>query len=156
MGCLVWDIESVFVQEVCALRMIFPGFDGRSGLSLSLSLSFSLSVAGWGDSYRGTSFRVTNTDFVILQFTITIVHEVQLQLPTWIFSEVIAGTLTKSETDFDHRESDPAWNYIRPPPLCPHVWPNVMFQGRAVGGVYLEALRGRNFIRPPPPYTPHP
>ena len=49
-------------------------------------------------------------------------------------------------------------DYIHPPPLPPIFWLKGIFQGGGGGGgggVYFEAPRGRNFIRPPPPfYTP--
>ena len=38
---------------------------------------------------------------------------------------------------------------IYAPPPSPHFWPKGIFQGRGGGGVYFEAPRGRNFIRPP-------
>ena len=42
----------------------------------------------------------------------------------------------------------PGRDYIRPPPLPPFL--------RGRGFVYFEAPRGRNFIRPPILYAPHP
>ena len=38
---------------------------------------------------------------------------------------------------------------IYAPPPFPHFWPKGIFQGRGGGGVYFEAPRGINFIRPP-------
>ena len=40
--------------------------------------------------------------------------------------------------------------YTPPPPPSPHFWPKRHFPREGGGGVYVEAPRGRNFIRPPP------
>ena len=50
----------------------------------------------------------------------------------------------------------PSREKLYTPPPSPHFWPKSIFQGRGGGGVYFEAPRGRNFIRPPLLYTPHP
>ena len=44
--------------------------------------------------------------------------------------------------------------YAPPPP--PPFLATRHFSGEGGGGVYFEAPRGRNFIRPPFLYTPHP
>ena len=45
---------------------------------------------------------------------------------------------------------------IYAPPPSPHFWPKGIVQGRGVGVYIFQAPRGRNFIRPPFLYTPHP
>ena len=50
---------------------------------------------------------------------------------------------------------NPGRNYIRPPPLPPFLAKR-HFPREGGGGVYFEAPRGRNLIRPPFLYTPHP
>ena len=42
------------------------------------------------------------------------------------------------------------------PPPSPHFWPKGIFSGEGGGGVYFEAPRARNFIRPLLLYTPPP
>ena len=42
------------------------------------------------------------------------------------------------------------------PPPSRHFWPKGNFPGEGGGGVYFEAPRGRNFIRPPPFIHPPP
>ena len=49
----------------------------------------------------------------------------------------------------------PGRTYIGPPPPPPFLAKR-HFQGRGGGGVYFEAPRGRNFIRPPPFIHPPP
>ena len=53
------------------------------------------------------------------------------------------------------QDRNPGRNYIRPPPPPPFLTIR-HFSGEGGGGVYFEAPRGRNFIRPPLLYTPHP
>ena len=48
----------------------------------------------------------------------------------------------------------PGRNYIRPPPPPPFSGQKA-FSGEGGGGVYFEAPRGRNFIRPLPFIHPH-
>ena len=47
----------------------------------------------------------------------------------------------------------PGKDHIRPPPLPPFL-ARRHFSREGGGGVYFEAPRSRNFIRPPPFYTP--
>ena len=42
------------------------------------------------------------------------------------------------------------------PPTLPPFLTKRHFPGEGGGGVYFEAARGRNFIRPPPPLHPPP
>ena len=65
------------------------------------------------------------------------------------YRQVAAGRLAACCLSLSSRE-----DLYTPPPPSPHFWPKGIFQGRGVGVVYFEAPRGRNFIRPPPFYTP--
>ena len=60
-----------------------------------------------------------------------------------------AGAKNKSRQG----QGNPRRDCIRPPP-SPHFLARRHFSGEGSGGVYFEAPRGRNFIRPPLSYVP--